>query len=68
MKTRPYISTKGTESTQMPYPGLSASAWRDLIGTVSPPGREDPNIHPGKLKVTSNLKGDFVLCGFIRYA
>lgn len=32
---------------------------------VSSPGRGDPNIHPVKLKVTSNLKGDFVLHGFM---
>lgn len=36
-----------------------------LIGMVSSLGRGDPNIHPVKLKVTSNLKGDFVLHGFM---
>lgn len=68
MKNRPQTSTEGPEFAQIHSPGLSESPWRDLIGMGSPPGRGEPNIHPVKLKVTSNLKGDFVLCSFIRYA
>lgn len=56
--TRPQASTEGTEFTQIPSLGLSESPGRDLIGMVSPPGREDPQHLPVKLKVTSNLKGD----------
>lgn len=60
-------TAQGAQTTQVPYPGLLKSPWKDLTGMVSPPGREDP-ICPVRLKVTSNLKGDFVLPGFIRYA